>query len=154
MLFFARFLPELKRRGAVVLLEVENKLAEVLSNCDCIDALVPFRNGDPDNSAKGVDQIIWAGDLPLLLQLNGSQKSLRMVRDRHRSQYWADRVASLGPGPILGVTWRAGTDPGNAREFNPNQNPNRALWKQVPISDFLRCVNSWPGKVVILQRNP
>jgi hypothetical protein len=58
-------------------------------------------------------------------------------------------LSALGPGPYLGVTWRAGTDVLRRREFGNERN---LLMKELPPAELGAAVRGWPGTIVALQR--
>jgi hypothetical protein len=66
--------------------------------------------------------------------------------------HWRSRLASLGPAPYLGVTWRAGAHRAIDAEFAARgEDP---LKKSVPIDLLAASLRRCPGTVVVLQRLP
>jgi hypothetical protein len=62
---------------------------------------------------------------------------------------WRRRLAAFGPPPYVGVTWRAGTDFRQAREFGRDV---RALFKEIDIAVLARALGGRAGTVVSVQR--
>ena len=126
VLFFLRFVPELRRRGAAVTLECEKKLQSVL-------------HGIPEAKGDGVP----VGDLPLLLESQTTPLAWPLTAGTK-----AD-LGKFGPPPYLGATWRAGTDVARRREFG--QDPS-ALMKAVSPRLLGQALRGWPGTALLLQR--
>jgi len=90
------------------------------------------------------------GELPLVLgtaRLDELPPALPLTALPERSSAIKSRLAALGNGPFLGVTWRAGTE----RTAN-HRKP--LLYKEADCSLLGRALSTWHGKVLILQRNP
>jgi hypothetical protein len=58
-----------------------------------------------------------------------------------------ERLAALGPGPCLGVTWWAGTRPEAAGRRKPT-------YRAVPPEQLAAALKHWPGQILVLQRDP
>ena len=140
VLFFLRFVPLLKARGAKASLICAKKLHGVLGVG--LDALM-------DSEAPGFERSIWLGDLPALLECDETPAAwvLRASDDARRAA--RERLAALGPGPYLAVTWRAGTDTARGREFGAERN---SLTKAVPPAELAAALRGWKGTIVLLQR--
>jgi Tfp pilus assembly protein PilF len=136
ILFFLRFVPELRERGAAVALELPPHLAK-------LEPLLAARIeiAQPTDA----DWTVWLADLPSLLQTEETPVAfpLRAEQDA-RAQ-----LAALGPPPYLGITWRAGTDLRRRREFGMDQ---RVLSKEIPPALLGNALRGWPGTLVSLQR--
>ena len=132
VLFFLRFAPALRERGATINLACEKKLLSILSAGGVLDEI-------QEDTGEGVR----IGDLPLLLASEDTPPA------------WPLQVAkkagleNFGPPPYLGVTWRAGTDLARRREFG--QDPS-ALMKAVAPALVGRALRGWPGTLIVLQR--
>jgi len=99
VLFFLRFAPELRRRGAAIAFEGDPRLAPLLSRTRLFErALEP-------------SQRAFIGDLPWLLEANDPERHppLALVPDASRVERWRGRLREWGPGPYVAFTWRAGT---------------------------------------------
>ena len=136
VLFFLRFLPLLRLRGVSASLACERKLHPILRGLDV---------REPEAGDEGV----WIGDLPALLGCEETPPAWPLeVGDAGRAQ-GRERLAELGPGPYLAVTWRAGTDTGRGREFGAER---MQLSKAVPPAALGAALRGWPGTVIALQR--
>ena len=156
VLFFLRFAPQLKQRGAHVVVEVQSKLLPLVRELPFVDEwLVQDSGASGALHAEHVpEHVVWAGDLALLLRDDTTPPPLALKPDPALLEKCRARLAGFGPGPYLGLTWRAGTDSSRAAEFDARLNPNRSLRKVVPVKDFARAVSAWPGSFVSLQREP
>ena len=152
VLFFLRFAPQLKQRGAHVVVEVQNKLLPLVRELPFVDEWLVQDVSVIDPSRFLA--IFWVGDLATVLQNDSTPPALELKPDPLLLEQYRTRLASFGPGPYLGLTWRAGTDSSRAAEFDARLNPNRSLRKVVPVKDFARAVSAWPGSFVSLQREP
>jgi hypothetical protein len=152
VLFFLRFAPQLKQRGAHVVVEVQNKLLPLVRELPFVDEWLVQDVSVIDPSRFLA--IFWVGDLATVLQNDSTPPALQLKPDPLLLEQYRTRLASFGPGPYLGLTWRAGTDSSRAAEFDARLNPNRSLRKVVPVKDFARAVSAWPGSFVSLQREP
>lgn len=138
ILFFLRFAPELRKRGAEIALELPPQLAKLAP-------LLAERIEIAQLAAS--DWPVWIADLPSVLQTEETPGPIPL----RASDDARERLAALGPPPHLGVTWRAGTDLRRSREFGVEQ---RILFKEVPPALLGRALQGWPGTLVSLQRAP
>jgi Tfp pilus assembly protein PilF len=156
VLFFLRFAPQLRQRGARVVVEVQGKLLPLVRELPFVDEWLLQDAGASGalHSQQVPDHVVWAGDLALLLRDATTPAALPLKPDPVLLEQCRARLAKFGPGPYLGLTWRAGTDSSRAAEFDVRVNPNRSLRKVVPVGEFARAVSAWPGSFVSLQREP
>ena len=129
VLFFLRFAPALRARGAEIALACEKKLWSILDL--------------PRGDAREEDALLE--DLPARLGVSEVPPPwpLRVEQSAR------DRLAALGPAPYLAVTWRAGTDTARGREFGAERG---ALTKAVPPKLLGEALRGWRGTTVLLQR--
>lgn len=171
-LFFLRYAPLLRQRGARVIVRGSDKIASLLARADGIDAVVAEAADWP-----AADHYVLAGDLPHAL---GALPDCALPPaappgypacgpDVHErlAVYWptvppalglrplpervaaaAKQLATLGPGPYVGLTWRAGTAPEDQRGGGWN------LHKQVPVADLAATLAGLPGTLIAVQRKP
>ena len=136
-IFFLRFLPALRARGAWVAYNSDPRLAPILARADIADQI------GPPNDA--VDHCIAVGDLPHVLGfaerdvppsigLSGLPERIAQVRTA---------LAAFGPPPYLGVAWRAGT---------PNE--RKALFKEIDRTALARVLGRSRATVIAVQRRP
>ena len=137
VLFFLRFVPARRARGAVVGLECEKKLHPLLSGSGLLDASARF------------EREFAMGDLPALLECEDTPPAWPLAVSEDEKRAARERLAALGPGPYLAVTWRAGTDTARGREFGAERT---ALAKALPPGQLGGALRGWPGSVLLLQR--
>jgi Tfp pilus assembly protein PilF len=146
-LFFLRFLPELRRRGALVSLSAPQKLARILPGD--LEVIV---NEEPAGRQRVCDHDLWICDLAALLDAADTPPALPLAADAARVDPLRDELRRLGPAPYLGLTWRAGIDVLRNREFG---NDRGFLSKEVsPLAAVGQAVRGWPGTLLALQRQP
>ncbi len=152
-LFFLRFVPQIKVRGAWVAYCPDTRLTSVLSRVEGIDQVVA--------SGEALADIAYTFSteyLPLLLGMDDVSKipaPLPLRAQPERREALRQRLAALGPAPYLGVTWRAGI----RDKYLPTQgNQVRAamlrLYKETPKEQLAEALGGLPGTVLVLQRHP
>jgi Flp pilus assembly protein TadD len=147
VLFFLRFAPLLRERGALLTLACEKKLHSLLEGNALLEEV---REARPDDAANPrFDSRLWAGDLPALLECSDTPPAWRLSVGEGEQKNARRRLAALGPAPYLAGTWRAGTDIARGREFGPER---AALTKSVPPALLGAALRGWPGTAVLLQR--
>jgi Tfp pilus assembly protein PilF len=139
-LFFLRFAPLLRRRGASVGFEGSPKLAGLLGAHPLLDRI------------REPDLTLHVGDLPALLGTEETPPPFPLEADAGRIARWRERLAAAGPPPYIGVTWRAGTAPGSQPEFSSREID--ALHKEVPHSLLAAAFEGVACTVLLLQRHP
>jgi len=148
VLFFLRFAPLLRQRGARITLACEPKLAAFLAAGEPLEAV---RTTSPDDARAGDFEFrIWIGDLPALLDTDRQPFAWPFAVGEVAAADARARLAAFGPGPYLGVTWRAGTDILRRREFG---NDRTLLMKELPPAQLGAALRGWRGTVLALQRN-
>lgn len=139
-LFFLRFAPALKRRGAELIYRTGPGVASIVSRIGLLDGVLVADVPEPD-----CDFVLSIGDLPYALGI-GSADALppSLVFPALESEQSAitATLTQLGPPPYVGLTWRAGT-----REWN-------ALQKAVPVDVWGRTLAGLPATFLALQREP
>lgn len=146
ILFFLRFAPLLKARGARVV-------------ALCPSALVPLVEGAIDevvDDARPADAVpcdlrIWMGDLPAALQTAETPRALPLRAEPARRDRLAAKLATLGPRPHLALTWRAGTDMVRMQEFRQDY---MRLSKEVAPQLLGEALRGFPGTLLAVQRHP
>jgi len=129
VLFFLRFVPALRARGAAIRLACEKKLWPIL---------------DLPRADAGEEEVTL-GDLPARLDTAEVAPPWPLKVE----QSARERLAALGPAPYLAVTWRAGTDTARGREFGAERS---ALTKAVPPKALGEALRGWRGTTILLQR--
>jgi tetratricopeptide (TPR) repeat protein len=139
-LFFLRFVPALRDRGAEIAYEPHPKLAELLRGHPLLDRLHAATVGD-----EGFDSIVSVADLPYLVGTVATTDvppPFILQPTPARVERIRDRLAAFGPPPYVGVTWRAGTP------------KHEKLFKSVDPAALGRILASLGGTAVVLQRSP
>lgn len=143
ILFYLRFAGELRSRGAAIAVACPARLAPLLAP----DVAVI----DEHDRQAAFDRSLWLGDLPGLLEAESSPGAFPLRADAAESARARQKLASLGPPPYLGLTWRAGTDVLRGREFGADRS---LLSKEIPPVSVGEAVRGWRGTLVSLQRGP
>ncbi|MFT5486660.1 MAG: tetratricopeptide (TPR) repeat protein [Paracoccaceae bacterium] len=137
--FFARYLPEIRARGAHVTFQTDPRIADMLTRSGVADMIAP------DASPADGDRVVSAGDLPYLLH-SGDDSALpppyEIAALPEREDALRAQLTAFGPPPWIGVTWRAGT---------PNM--RQALLKEAPVALFASALRDVPGSVIVVQRD-
>ena len=140
-IFFLRFAPELAGRGARIVYQAGVGIASIVERLPCIDALID------EGADAGEDAIpILVGDLPYLLEARSAADippPVALEPAPGRTEAMRGRLASFGPPPYIGVTWRAG-----------NRNEPGAFFKLAPLGEIAKALGAIEGTVLVLQRNP
>ena len=131
-LFFLRFVPYLRERGARLTYRADPRIARMIQRSKLFDRVVE------DDRA--------IGDLPGLLggeAARATPPSSAIPALAARVRGMASRLRAAGPPPYIGLTWRAGTT-----------GVSGALSKEAPLADIARVVGGLEATVVVLQRDP
>lgn len=140
-LFFLRFVPWLRNRGAGrISYRPTTKITSLISRSKMLDRVVA-----PDTKPSDDEHVFSVGDLPKLLGMEHAEQiplplqvsSLSVQFDEIRQ-----RLAKCGAPPYIGITWRAGTTKKNA------------LYKEVPLVRISECLRPLRATVLTLQRHP
>ena len=141
-LYFLRFVPFLRQRGARVEGAVTPRLVEMVRRSGVLDAVEDAPERIPPNAGYRL-----LGDLPYLLRAAELPipGPIRFTPLADRMTEIAARLAGLKR-PLIGLTWRAGT--------GPEAGNRNVLFKEVKFTDFVAITKSLPGTLLVLQRNP
>lgn len=143
-LFFLRYAPVLKARGARLAFLGDAKLRPLLSRVAAIDEMA-----SAERLPAPIDCVVAVGDLPLLATAADDAVPpgpLPLDPDPAAQSAARRRLATAGPAPYLGITWRAGAE--------PQAGARRVLRKELPVELLGRSVAGWPGTIIVLQRHP
>lgn len=135
-IFFLRYAPGLKARGARICYRPGAKLAPLLGGTAFIDELV----AEAIQPTADVNMLI--DDLPYALDENVPPPPFALTPNASRLAALHERLAALGPAPYLGLTWRGGID------------KNGSLFKEAPLAAIAQAARGWPGTILALQRAP
>ena len=148
-IFFSRFIPQLKEKGARVSLFADEKIEGFFERTDLFDTVFSSTGQGNRNIPADVTHLFAMGDLPRICNhtsVEGTPKPLSLTPVPARLSTAKKRLQKIGDGPYLGITWRAGTEQMKGQK--------ETLFKQMDLSGLAATIESWPGQVVILQRNP
>jgi Flp pilus assembly protein TadD len=143
VLFFLRFAPLVRDRGARLVLACERKLHPVLQSGEILDEV------RADENPAGFDRAILTANLPAVLQSEATPPAWRLQVDESARRAARETLAALGPAPYLAVTWRAGTDTARGREFGAER---ISLTKSAPPRLLGEALRGWRGTTILLQR--
>lgn len=147
-LFYLRFIPLLKERGAHVSYRTEPRMLGFAERLPSIDAVI-----SNDVKSFSADQIVLVDQLPYLLQLGDADvpDSIRLAAKADALRKSALRLQQAGPPPYVGVTWRAGR---MRSEVDFRKEATEILFKDTPPEQLAAALRHWPGTILVLQRNP
>jgi len=137
-LFFLRFLPELKKRGAWIAYMPRPKLYNLLKRSNCIDQLVL-----EDDELLNIHYSFFVGDLPCLLEANTAEaipEPLPLYVTQDEITFLSDALTSHKK-PLVGLTWRAGVQ------------KLGYLSKEICLAELIPYLKTLNVTIVILQRN-
>ena len=140
VIFFLRFAPELARRGHPLAFWGDTRLHGILARSGLFQHFLK-----PEAVPGAGITVIWVGDLPRLVGANdGFAPPLALRVADARRMRWREKLASLGPAPCIGLTWRAGIE----------RRGSLGLSKQVDPETLGAAVKGKRATWVSLQRNP
>ena len=108
---FASLIPDLSRLAGHCILECEPRLASLLTRSFPTVEVIP--RSDPPHpriSASDIDYQSPAGNLARWLRpslASFPKHNGYLLADSNRISYWRDRLATLGAGPKVGISWRS-----------------------------------------------
>ncbi len=140
-IFFLRFAPALKQRGAAITYLADAKIAPIISRLASIDGFA--KEGE---EPEEVDFTLSVADLPLALGMTSAADippPLALTPAPGRTDAMRQKLASFGPAPTIGVTWRAGI-----------ANKVDAVFKLAPIEEIAKVLRPANATVLVLQRTP
>jgi len=129
-IFFSRFLPELKNRGAKAIFQPDFQLKSLFSR---VEGITVGDTKDPDFSVA---------DLPYLLESDIVVSSLRIEPLEEVRCAMQTRLAEAGPPPYIGITYRAG---GAGKD---------TLTKIAPLEEMALTLRDIRATIINVQRDP
>jgi tetratricopeptide (TPR) repeat protein len=141
-LFFLRFAPLLRARGAKLVYQGMRQLLAMTARTGLFERVVEF-----NEEAGEADRIVPVGDLPYLLDLVAADvPPLALTPDPTRVEAMRARLAEAGPGPYYGITWRAGVQLFDLRW--------KSLYKELPATALADLARGKKATWISLQRAP
>ncbi|MBM3486566.1 MAG: tetratricopeptide repeat protein [Alphaproteobacteria bacterium] len=145
-IFFLRFVPALRARGAHVTYRGDPRLVPMLARSGIADAVVAADAPDTSAPDAGAELLLAVGDLPFLLGMTDADApppSIALAPLAAAVEAMRERLAAAGPPPYVGLTWRAGTPDREA-----------TLYKEVPRDALARALSATTATLIALQRLP
>jgi tetratricopeptide (TPR) repeat protein len=142
-IFFLRFAPLLKARGAWIACRTDPKIASLLARCPSIDQVL-VDDAMPDS----IDATFSVGDLPFLLGVDTlAQLPPPLPLTIRDDAMVAVRQAlqEIGNGPFIGVTWWAGSKASAEQKL---------AYREIPLPALVEVLRGVNTPILILQRNP
>ncbi|MDP3584461.1 MAG: tetratricopeptide repeat protein [Thiobacillus sp.] len=144
-IFFLRFAPLLKARGAWIAYRTDPKIASLVARCAFIDQVV----GEHE-ALESIDATLSVGDLPYLLEVNEIDQipapiPLPVLADAMDAVQ--QELKKMGEGPFIGVTWWAGSKQTRADQAN-------LAFREIPLPELADVLRGVQATILILQRNP
>ena len=138
-LFFLRWAPLLRARGALLSFSGDARLHPLLARTGLFDEMHAGEEGIRETP-------ILVGDLPSVFADEDptAMESLAIAPLPARAEAWRSRMESAGARPWIGAFWRAGT---------PAEEVAHALSKEIPVSRLFAALPA-KGTVFALQRDP
>jgi tetratricopeptide (TPR) repeat protein len=143
-LFFLRCAAALRERGASLVYHGDLRLASMLARTGLFQTLAGFDQPFPEH-----DWGVWAGDLPYLLRLDSTDSlplPLPLQASPQQLARAKERLALLGSGPYVALTWRAGKW--------ADQRKKATLYKSIELPDLAKGLNGVEGTLISVQRHP
>lgn len=137
-LFFLRFAPMLRHRGAYVSYVADRRLVAMLARAGIVDRVLA-----EDEEPGPSDLRLSVGDLPWLLGVGDAPPPpFPLPPRKDRTAALNEQLAAFGPPPYVGLTWRAGTnEPGT-------------IFKEFPFDKLADALGQDGGSLVAVQRQP
>jgi len=140
-LFFLRFAPALRSRGARVTYAAHPKLRPMLERSGALDEVI-----DREAPLPSADVLMLVGDVPHGLSSSEFPPPLALSAPTAALEQVGKRLSAAGPPPYLGVTWRAGTPPERQR------GESWSLSKQISPVSLGEALKGFRGTLIALQR--
>lgn len=131
-LFFLRFAPALRTRGAVIRYRAEGRIGDIVAR------MMDF--GGTFDTARTFR--VALGDLPFLLGVTTCPSALPVAPRSDRLAFLRTMLEQAGPPPYIGLTWRAG------------QRGEGVLFKEVPLDRLGAALRQVQGTLIDMQRAP
>jgi tetratricopeptide (TPR) repeat protein len=137
---FVRYVPQVKARGGIVLVEVQPALVRLLSRCPEIDRVIA--QGEP---LPPFDVHAPLFSLPRILETTSLERIPAAVpyleADPGLVEFWRQRLESL-PGMRVGIAWQG----------SPTYRGDR--WRSVPLRHFAALAEVRGVSLISLQKGP
>ncbi|MCV6636718.1 tetratricopeptide repeat protein [Candidatus Albibeggiatoa sp. nov. NOAA] len=149
-IFFLRFVPELKRRGAKISYIPGKKVTGLISRQPWLDQLVGQQEPPPKH-----DYMLVLGNLPLAFGMKTEDlppPPLRLEAPLpEKVQEIEARLAPLSDKPIIGLTWQAGT---KKEDYLDRELPKQLLFKSVDLHELGTQLKGLDAHFISVQRIP
>ena len=156
-LFFLRFIPQLKKRGAHIFYVSSPQLVKLISTNPDIEDVIDNKNVTTNENKTSYDYKFSVADLPLLLKCYSNQdipKALKLTADSQRTKMIRKELQNKANNSFIGITWRAGAE----KQHGQGQDTLEILDKKISLNvltkELANIFTGHPVTFVILQRNP
>lgn len=146
-LFFLRFAPGLRARGARLVYWGDPRLKSMLDRTSLFERVAGYDEEPPE-----ADFLAHVADLPAAL---GDREdlprpgALALRPQRERIERFGALLAEMGPAPYIGVTWQGGLP---ADRFDALR--RRVLFKRIEPASLSAALAAVSGTIVVVQRRP
>lgn len=140
-LFFLRFIPALKARGAKVVYEPDPRLRDMLERARIVDDWLAS-----GAAAQRFDHEIAVCDLPWLLGMadgTAPPPTIELSPLPDLTETLSKLIDGIRPSPRIALTWRGGV-----------KGQDRGLYKEVPLDQFGAALKGIDATFIAVQRNP
>jgi tetratricopeptide (TPR) repeat protein len=145
-LFFLRYAPELKLRGARVTFRGDPRIASILGRCECLDEVISQAAPLPV-----ADHVLLIGDLMQTMDsFPSAETPPALILPLRKDSVGRNRalLQALGPPPYVGLTWRAGTG------LQEQRGHVWSLFKEIPLESLASTLSGINGTLISIQRRP
>jgi Tfp pilus assembly protein PilF len=147
-IMFASCLPDLMRAGARCVIECNPALRALFARSfpeAAVYAAMPDKAVPESVRAGGIDCEVPLGSLPRYFRGSAAAFARRggyLKADAHRVAAWQARLATLGPGFTIGISWQGGTQ------------ATRSALRSIPLHEWLPILKISGARLVSLQYTP
>ncbi|MEK7989548.1 MAG: tetratricopeptide repeat protein [Thiotrichaceae bacterium] len=144
-LFFLRFAPQLKQRGAWIAYRVGNKIKNIIARQPWVDELIEAKA----TTFPEADYNIMIGDLPFMLGMKDVSEipaPLALSVEAEQIEAMRAKLKQLGEPPYIGVTWQAGVK-------LEERGKRKILSKEISLKTITQCLSPIKATFLVLQRN-
>ena len=140
---FASCLPDVLERASRCVVECDARLVPLFSRSFPAARIVPEPSrGQPRDTSllNETDFAVAVGDLPGLFRLSENafpRHNGYLVPQATFCRHWRDRLADMGPGPKIGISWRGGCDPEDRQRRSTRLDQWAAVFDALPEAVFV-----------------
>ncbi len=145
-LFFLRFVPFLKARGAWVIYRCGEKISNIVQRLEYIDVVLQINETLPTT-----DYTLLLGDLPQAFNMmTDVPPSLSFSPLSSHVTKMREQLHQLGKPPYIAITWRAGVK-SNVKDKRFIKN---VYDKEIPLTELAKVLQTLEATFIAVQRQP